>query len=336
MFWRLKHIAGHRAKCRLLSGQARNVVFAVPDRKYIEVSGKGSLKLLQGIMTNDANKLVEAGSVLASAFLTPKGRIFADALCYTLSAASGGDGPQVVLEVHRQFHAPMLQHLTMHKLRSAVVVKPLELTSYVSPPGSSATPDPNKGLVLTCVDPRGSEFGTRFLVSSDVSPLNDSSASGNPLDYQHFRLLRGLADTPELSGRIPLECNLDLLNYISFKKGCYVGQELTSRTKFRGLVRKRLQPYILLDLNNEGDVPKDESEETRIAESVHLNAGLGFGLGLFPVDQLAESASIEHSDAVAIAKTAGATGLRVTEVLENSRTRRVLTFRPPFFRDLKQ
>lgn len=45
--------------------------------------------------------------------------------------------------------------------------------------------------------------------------------------------MHGVADGPEVHGRIPLECNLDLLHYISFAKGCYVGQELTARTKFK-------------------------------------------------------------------------------------------------------
>lgn len=59
------------------------------------------------------------------------------------------------------------------------------------------------------------------------------------------QLLDGVAEGKSLQNRIPLECNLDLLNYISFNKGCYIGQELTARTKFKGLVRKRLVPFIV-------------------------------------------------------------------------------------------
>ena len=50
---------------------------------------------------------------------------------------------------------------------------------------------------------------------------------------RRLQTLLGIADGPELAGRIPLECNLDLLHYISFSKGCYVGQELTARTKYK-------------------------------------------------------------------------------------------------------
>lgn len=46
-----------------------------------------------------------------------------------------------------------------------------------------------------------------------------------------MRMLQGIADGAELTGRIPLECNFDALGYVDFNKGCYVGQELTARTK---------------------------------------------------------------------------------------------------------
>ena len=51
--------------------------------------------------------------------------------------------------------------------------------------------------------------------------------------YEMFKFLNGLAEADAVVGRIPLECNLDLLNYICFSKGCYIGQELTARTKYK-------------------------------------------------------------------------------------------------------
>jgi folate-binding protein YgfZ len=54
----------------------------------------------------------------------------------------------------------------------------------------------------------------------------------------------GVAETAaELGGELPLECNLDGLAGVSFTKGCYIGQELTSRTHFRGVIRKRVMPF---------------------------------------------------------------------------------------------
>jgi folate-binding protein YgfZ len=113
------------------------------------------------------------------------------------------------------------------------------------------------------------------------------------VEYERFRLLKGLPDTPEIVGRIPLECNLDLLNYISFTKGCYVGQELVSRTKFRGLLRKRVLPYIVLShVDSKGCDGADAAQgasrgneeiEIKIPES--LDEWSGVGVGMFPFAQ---------------------------------------------------
>ena len=55
----------------------------------------------------------------------------------------------------------------------------------------------------------------------------------NSTDYERIRIQAGLPEGQELVNRIPLECNLDLLGYICFTKGCYLGQELTARTKYQ-------------------------------------------------------------------------------------------------------
>jgi len=318
------------------------------DRKYIEMSGKDTVKLLQGIMSNDASKLEAAGSVLACAFLTPKGRVFADTICYNLEAGTATDGPRLVLEVHTQVYEAMTRHLTMHKLRSAVALKHADLCCLVVPPSSpailSTAKDTTEGFISSYADPRGADFGTRLLArpGSSLDNLFASTTEATPAEYERFRLLRGLPDTPELIGRIPLECNLDLLQYISFRKGCYVGQELTSRTKFRGLVRKRLQPYILLDastttvpqgVSNEG---VEDGGETRVSESVYFSPQLGMGLAFIPVEQ--QPTFVEETDQVAAAGQAalsvGATALWQTEVRIDGQMNRVLTFKPPIFRNL--
>lgn len=51
--------------------------------------------------------------------------------------------------------------------------------------------------------------------------------------YHRYKILRGVLDGPEALSMLPFECNLDALNYVSFSKGCYIGQELMARTKFK-------------------------------------------------------------------------------------------------------
>jgi len=339
----------NRLRCRTCSrsvlGSVRYLsvqAFAIPARRFIEVSGVDCLKFLQGIMTNDAKKLEHSGTGLACAFLTPKGRVFADALCFNISK-EGEEGPRVVLELHSEVHNAMLGHLMMHKLRSAISIKAVDLHSLMIPPSSSFSVSPtDDGLVLACVDPRGAQFGTR-LIARQGAFVADYGAMKD--DYQRFRLLNGLPDTPELSGRVPLECNLDLLNFISFKKGCYVGQELISRTKFRGLVRKRIQPYIFgktvlastVEVESSSDKVTDTEPESRVPESIFEEQHLGIGLGLFPVENsetTAKSSIDLFPDAVSMAHEVGGTHLRITEVKVRDQVRTVLTFRPPFYKEL--
>lgn len=63
--------------------------------------------------------------------------------------------------------------------------------------------------------------------------------------YERFGILNGVASGPPLVDKIPFQYNLDLLNGISFKKGCYLGQELISRAFHTGIVRRRVFPYHL-------------------------------------------------------------------------------------------
>ena len=66
------------------------------------------------------------------------------------------------------------------------------------------------------------------------------------LNYVRWRLLNGLPEGLEISGNIPLEMNLDFLNYISFSKGCYIGQELIARTYFK--VSSFVSCHVSLDI----------------------------------------------------------------------------------------
>ena len=248
----------------------------VPNRRYIDVTGKDAIKFLQGIMTNDATRLQRYGDALACVFLTPKGRVLADALLYSLGKH------RVLVEVHDSVHAPLLRHMSVHKLRSSVTISPAT-ENYCCFVQRFLPSTKTEGIVLSGPDPRGPEFGTRILTLQD--PVADEVAAS--VEYERFRLLKGLPDTPEIVGRIPLECNLDLLNYISFTKGCYVGQELVSRTKFRGLLRKRVLPYIVLShVDSKGcDGASRGNEEIEIKIPESLGEWSGVGVGMFPFAQ---------------------------------------------------
>ena len=91
------------------------------------------------------------------------------------------------------------------------------------------------------IDPRSPILGYRGFVPKDFEHGHDNDEQTNILkerEYDYFLRLQGILEGIEMSGLIPLECNLDSINGVNFEKGCYIGQELTARTHFTGLVRK--------------------------------------------------------------------------------------------------
>lgn len=220
----------------------------VPNRIFYRISGVDSRKFLQGICTNDVNKLDKHGDCIAAAFLTPGGRIVADALLYNVEN-------NIVIETHSSLGNSLDRYLRVYKLRSKVTIEKLdELKCILEVDDKSSTDIAELGkslnAVVGAIDPRTNEMGTRFLVPKDKVKVDDSKKF--EMWYDRFRLLRGIAEGPAIVDRIPIECNLDLLNYISFSKGCYVGQELTARTKYKGLVRKRLVPFMVSNVLSNG------------------------------------------------------------------------------------
>jgi folate-binding protein YgfZ len=142
------------------------------------------------------------------------------------------------------------------------------------------------------IDPRLAAAGARTILPAATlsATLDDSGATAaSPGEYDHHRLALGLPDGSRdliVEKSLLLESGFDELHGVDFEKGCYVGQELTARTKFRGLVRKRL-----LRVNVEGSTPKPGTPV--MAGDVELgemrSARDGVGLALLRLDRLASA-----------------------------------------------
>lgn len=180
-------------------------------KRFLQINGQDSKTFLQGLCTNDTSKLCKNGDFLSAVFLNTKGRIIADS---TIHEISNSESTAVLLETPSSVFDDLFKHLSMYKLRSKIQMTEIKESNSLFPHTKSV------------------------IVSS-----NDESNS-DTYRYVRSRYLRGLAEGAELRNRIPLEMNLDLLNYISFTKGCYIGQELIARTHFKGQIRKRVVPFI--------------------------------------------------------------------------------------------
>lgn len=211
------------------------------SRRVLRIRGRDGRKLLQGLVTGDVEQGFAEHDAFFTAFLNAKGRILYDAI-----AQRAGDD-EILLDVDQAMAPYLLRHLKMYKLRSKVKISDAsdEFSVAVQPPWGARFEghdvDSAQGEVHRFVDPRAAALGQRVLLEG---PAPDSAAAGDQrfVDWMH---LAGVLPAQRQMDMLPLECNLELLNGVSFGKGCYVGQELTARTQFKGVIRKRVVPVLL-------------------------------------------------------------------------------------------
>jgi tRNA-modifying protein YgfZ len=217
-------LAGDRARNQV---RLMTHVAPLPDRGVVAVAGPDRVAFLQGLVSNDVEQAVPGRAVWA-ALLTPQGKWLADFFILT-------DGERLLLDVERGQVAGIVQKLGRFRLRSRVTLADLSAEWQVFaawdgvpevPPGAVAAPDP-----------RLPEAGWRLLAPGPVAA--DATADA----WDAHRLALGLPDGSrdlEADKTVLLEAGFDELGGVSWSKGCYMGQELTARTKYRGLIKRRL------------------------------------------------------------------------------------------------
>ncbi|MBV8095308.1 MAG: folate-binding protein YgfZ [Acetobacteraceae bacterium] len=197
----------------------------LPGRSVLEIAGDDRIEFLQGLVSNDVTQ-ARPGQPVWAAFLTPQGKWLAD---FFIRAQPD----RLLLECERGQIPMLVQRLGRFRLRSKVRIEPREnLSVYAAWNGTVA-------LAGAEPDPRLPEAGYR-IVSDRPLPTNAPEA-----DWDLHRLALGLPDGSrdmESEKTVLLEAGFDELGGISWTKGCYMGQELTARTKYRGLVKRRLVP----------------------------------------------------------------------------------------------
>ena len=194
------------------------------DRGIIRVTGADARDFLQGLISNDVRRVAPDRAIYA-ALLTPQGKYLFD---FFIAEADGA----LLIDCERARLPDLVKRLTIYKLRAKATLENLsdafklaalwggeDCLGLDQAPGS-AKPFAG-GVAFT--DPRLAEAGQRLIVPMDAG-LPDGS--------------RDMV----LEKAILLESGFDELNGVDWKKGCYMGQELTARTQYRGLVKKRLVP----------------------------------------------------------------------------------------------
>ncbi len=221
------------------------------DRGVLALRGGDVRSFLQGLTSNDLTRIREDQAGYG-ALLTPQGKFLFDFFI----AQEGG---QLLLETEQARLEPLLRRLSMYRLRSKVDLEDVSTRFAVAAligddvAGLLDLPErPGAGRVLdqgvVFIDPRLARLGARALLAKDSATAVLAELGFVQLEYAAYERLRLTLGVPDGSRDLViekstlLESGFEELNGVDFAKGCFVGQELTARMKYRALVRKRLMP----------------------------------------------------------------------------------------------
>ncbi len=241
-------------------------------RTVVQLSGPDKVLFLQGLVTNDVTKIGQDSPIYA-ALLTPQGKFLFDLFIFQFEDSWW-------IDCERARVNELLKRLTLYKLRSQIELLDLSATYRVFAYWGKNLTSTSEGIAIN--DPRLPQLGQRI-----YAPIDPELAPSLPLDeYDAYRLSLGIPDGSRdipIDKGIILECGFDELHAIDWNKGCYIGQELTARTRYRGLVRKRLLPVSI-----EGNAPEPYTpiflNEEEVGE-MRTNAK-GYGLALLRLEQI--------------------------------------------------
>jgi len=220
------------------------------NRGILKVSGDDTVTFLQGLVSNDVSNVADNRAVYA-ALLTPQGKFLYDFFLY-------GQGGAILMETERDRMTDLTKKLSMYKLRAQVDLEDVSdawsviaIWGLEAPAACGLSGDPGTAAAwhggLAVIDPRLAAAGVRALIPADGN-LDLPGDAAQFANYDSHRLMLGLPDGSRdlvLEKAILLESGFDELHGVDWQKGCYMGQELTARTKYRGLVKKRLVPITI-------------------------------------------------------------------------------------------
>ena len=251
-----------------------NSACILEDRGILFIDGVDAKDFLQNIITNDINKVSDHNSCFAS-LLNPQGKFLFEFL--VIQHKKG-----YFIDCEKSQINELFKQLSLYKLRSSVqilnlsnefVVAALSYEKFKSMEGSKD----QLGFTLKyredpiLLDPRNKKLGARLVINLEKLYLSLKKLdlkSTKHEEYYNLSFELGIAqqNTDKLKNKIfGIECNFDELNAIDFKKGCYIGQENTSRIKLKNKLTKRLLPIKVI----EGDISAGQSifiEKTEIGK----------------------------------------------------------------------
>jgi folate-binding protein YgfZ len=212
-----------------MAGMTDPIVARLDSRALIALDGDDWRSFLQGLITQDVETL-EDGEVRFGALLTPQGRLLHDLFLH-------GRPDGCLIDCVADQRGGLMARLTMYRLRAKVRIAPDERP--VMAMWGKAEASPPSGWAP---DPRLPKLGWR----AAGAPRPPGVTAADEADYDVHRLALGVPGPQDFGSdrAYAIEADFDLLNGVDFRKGCFVGQETTSRMKRRGQIRSRMVPIV--------------------------------------------------------------------------------------------
>ena len=279
------------------------------DRGVLAVSGADRRAFLQGLVSNDVDK-VGPHQARYAALLTAQGKYLHDFMM-----AEGSE--TILLDAEAQRLADLKRRLSIYRLRAKVAIGErsdlavaavfgdgaFEALDLPAEPGAARA----FAMGVAFVDPRLAALGARCILpreSARSALLEAGFAEAGFTAYDRLRLRLGVPDGSRdlvLEKSILLEAGFDELNGVDWNKGCYIGQELTARTKYRGLVKRRLVPVAI-----DGPAPAVGTIVTADGRDVGemRSSNDGAGLALLRIEAMLGDQQLVAGDAVIVPRIA--------------------------------
>ena len=235
---------------------SRPMPIARLDRTIFHLSGDGAAAWLERLTTNTLS-----APLSFAALLTPQGKIIADFFIQY-------DGADLLLDVSEKYAQSLYKRLKMYRLRAPITISETALNSYAIWGGTG-----DEGYL----DPRDHRLGYRLITESVL----DSQG-----DYNAHRLSLAIPDSHydfDSMAIFPANANMDRLNGVNFKKGCFIGQEVVSRMERKTTITKRMHAIRLIDpqIRIDPDIkPEDDITQNGriIGQILHVHQDLAMAM----------------------------------------------------------
>ena len=207
------------------------------ESKFLVVSGNDSKDFLQSLITNDVNKCLNGKSIY-SCLLSPQGKFLAD---FFLTSYNN----LYLIEIHEKFLDNFINKLKIYKLRSKIEIKENNDFESIIILDNDIIKE-SRSKIVQFVDPRSKSIGIKYYIDKTI--FNDviKKFNLNEIDFKIYRqkLMKNLipysVEDLIVNKSLLLENNFQNLNAIDWDKGCYIGQEITARMKYRSLLKKQI------------------------------------------------------------------------------------------------